>query len=55
MRPVADPPKPPPPPRLVAWTDPRGHKLAFVALAPGSRIAVWCQSCKRWYEKEQAA
>lgn len=46
------PPKPPP---LQAWVCPRGHKLAFVALAPGSRIAVKCQSCKQWYEKEQAA
>lgn len=50
-RPAA-PPKPPP---LQAWVCPRGHKLALVALAPGSRIAVKCQSCRQWYEKEQAA
>lgn len=58
MRPAAKDapaPKPAPPPALTAWCCPRGHKLAFVALAPGSRIAVKCQSCKVWYEKEAAA
>ena len=55
VKPEAPAPNPAPQPPLQAWTCPRGPKLAFVARAPGSRIAGRCQSCRQWYEKEQAA
>jgi hypothetical protein len=42
----------PPAPGLAAWFCARGHKLAYLALAPGSIVRIYCRECKCWYEKE---
>jgi hypothetical protein len=44
----------PPAPVLQSWHCTRGHKLALLALAPGSRVSVYCRKCGCWYEKEMA-
>ena len=45
---------PNPAPVLQSWHCTRGHKLALLALAPGSRVSVYCRKCGCWYEKEMA-